>query len=76
MRRSMVFGSAQTGRSMNRFGSERDHTMRVKGQGPGIYPQFNCFGCSKLRVTTGSKGVGIFKRCASCVAAAAAKRAA
>lgn len=39
--------------------------------GVGATPTFLCLGCNKSRLGGGSKGSGIFKRCASCLAAKA-----
>ena len=39
--------------------------------GVGLYPTFLCMGCNTSRSGTGSKGAGIFKRCAPCLAAKA-----
>ena len=48
-----------------------------KPAGPGQAIGWRCMGCNQSRSTTlGSKGAGIRKRCAACVAAAAAKKAA
>jgi hypothetical protein len=49
--------------------------VRWRFSGVGITPTFRCLGCDTSRLSTGSKGSGIFKRCASCLAAKAEAKA-
>lgn len=49
--------------------------VRWRFSGVGITPTFRCLGCHTSRLGTGSKGSGIFKRCAACLAAKAEAKA-
>ena len=42
--------------------------------GTGQHSLWRCMGCNQNREAAGSKGVGIRRRCAFCVAAAQAKK--
>ena len=50
--------------------------VRFRAVGVGLDIRWNCFGCGQMRPTLGSKGAGVHKRCASCVVARDARRAA
>ena len=41
---------------------------------PGLTIRFRCMGCNRDRLAGGSKGKGVLKRCAECLAAREAKR--
>lgn len=43
--------------------------VRWRFSGVGITPTFRCMGCNLSRSGIGSKGSGVFKRCAACLAA-------
>lgn len=42
--------------------------VRWRTVGTGMCPTWRCMGCDKFRVSTGSRGVGVKRRCAVCVA--------
>lgn len=42
--------------------------------GPGVALRWSCMGCSKPRDPAGSKGVGLRRRCAVCLAAEDARK--
>jgi hypothetical protein len=48
--------------------------VRFAPVGMGMSITWQCFGCGKQRMTLGSKGVGVFKRCGVCVAARAERQ--
>lgn len=52
--------------------SSQDVGFRQGGTGSLI--TWRCFGCNKPRTTLGSKGAGVHKRCAACVAAKAVRK--
>lgn len=54
---------------MNRYSNDRDRTANVKHGGTGIPARWRCLHCGQVRSMTGSRGAGIRKRCAQCVAA-------
>ena len=45
-----------------------------KTAGVGLTPMFRCLGCDQARQGLGARGVGLRRRCANCVSAAAAKK--
>lgn len=53
---------------MNADDSTKPRDVRFRPAGVGLHPSWLCLGCGQRRSATGSKGVGIFKRCAHCVA--------
>jgi len=44
-----------------------DVTARQPAPGAGLMISFKCFGCGRDRGTLGSRGAGVWKRCATCV---------
>ena len=54
---------------MNRHSSVRDMTMKRSYGGGGSSMAWRCMGCDTYKSQLGSQGRGLFKRCASCVAA-------
>ena len=49
--------------------------VRYRAVGMGMSITWQCFGCGQQRVTLGSRGAGVHKRCAVCVAARDARKA-
>jgi hypothetical protein len=49
------------------YSSTPDVTAKQPAPGPGVSITFQCLGCGHKRSTGGSRGAGIFKRCAPCV---------
>lgn len=58
---------------MNHYISPKDVSMQRTAAGAGLSTAWRCFGCHTDRSQLGSKGQGVFKRCASCVAKMGAK---
>lgn len=50
--------------------------VRFAPVGMGMLIRWHCFGCGQSRATLGSKGAGVHKRCALCVAARAERKSA
>ena len=58
--------------SDNARNSHNDVRYRAVGMGMSI--TWQCFGCGQQRVTLGSRGAGVHKRCGVCVAAKAERK--
>lgn len=54
--------------SSGTFSNYRDVSRATTGAGPGSSMHWKCGGCGQVKLMLGSKGKGIFKRCAACVA--------
>lgn len=50
-------------------GDAADKTMTHKPRGLGLNPRWLCLHCGQQRITLGSRGVGLMRRCGPCVAA-------
>lgn len=57
---------------MNRFSGVADKTMNQRPNGSGVPMRWRCLHCAQVRDLTGSRGAGVMKRCAVCVAKRAA----
>ena len=53
---------------MNKYSGTTDKTMTQRVAGPGVAMRWKCLHCEQVRDYLGSRGVGIKKRCAVCVA--------
>ena len=51
-----------------------DTTPALQLNGPGSQSTWLCMGCNRSQSNLGAKGKGIRRRCASCLAAAAARK--
>ena len=51
-----------------RFDHSVDRSMRPRQMGAGVPAKWRCMGCDQVRGMTGSRGAGLRKRCAQCVA--------
>lgn len=54
--------------SSGTFSAHRYVSRATTGAGPGPLISWRCMGCQQVRLMAGSKGKGIAKRCAGCVA--------
>lgn len=54
--------------------SRRGPDVPFRQVGPGQHSLWKCMGCNQSREAAGSRGVGILRRCAVCLAKAAAKK--
>ena len=52
----------------NVHSNTRDMSMSQPARGIGMNPRWLCGGCNEKRESLGSRGVGIARRCAVCVA--------
>lgn len=59
---------------LNNFPPASDSTAKQAPMAPGLQIRFSCLGCGKSRNPSGSRGAGIKRRCAQCVASAEAKK--
>ena len=55
--------------TMQTHGTVADVTMTHKPRGIGLDPRWLCLHCGQSRVSLGSRGVGLMRRCGPCVAA-------
>ena len=54
---------------MNNYSSAPDVTAKQPASGGGLMTSWRCMGCNRTVPHLGSKGKGVRKRCAACLAA-------